>query len=294
MDKVLRDKKAICIFVLPAFIFFFAMVILPIFMSGYYSLLKWDGMSDGVFIWFKNYVDLFTSYNNEFAKSIGNSLVLAVLSVFIQLPISLTLALILARGIKGEKLYRTIYFIPVIISTVVIGQLWQKIYHYEYGVINMFLRKFGLENLLHDWLGETKTALVCVFIVIVWQYIGYHMLLMYSSAKSIPDELYEAAKIDGASELTTAFKITIPLMKPILNVCVTYAIVGSLKTFDLVYVLTGGGPLKSTEVPSTLMYNTIFFKNQFGYGSAMAIFIVIECLLLTVVVQKIFKSESYI
>jgi raffinose/stachyose/melibiose transport system permease protein len=116
---------------------------------------------------------------------------------------------------------------------------------------------------------------------------------MYSSAKSIPEDLYEAAKIDGASDIATAFKITSPLMKPILNVCVTYAIVGSIKIFDLVYVLTGGGPLKSTEVPSTLMYNTIFEKNQFGYGSAMAIFIVIECLVLTVVVQKIFKSESY-
>jgi raffinose/stachyose/melibiose transport system permease protein len=131
MDKVLRDKKAICIFVLPAFIFFFAMVILPIFMSGYYSLLKWNGMGEGVFIWFKNYVDLFTSYNNAFAKSIGNSLILAALSVFVQLPISLVLALILARGIKGEKFYRTVYFIPVIISTVVIGQLWSKIYNYE-------------------------------------------------------------------------------------------------------------------------------------------------------------------
>ncbi len=294
MDKVLRDKKAICVFVLPAFIFFFAMVIIPIFMSGYYSLLKWDGMSKGVFIWFKNYIDLFTSYNNEFPKSIANSLVLAGLSVFIQLPISLTLALILARGIKGEKFYRTVYFIPVIISTVVIGQLWSKIYHYEYGIVNMFLRGVGLENLVRDWLGDKGTALICVFVVIVWQYIGYHMLLMYSSAKSIPEDLYEAAKIDGASELTTAFKITIPLMKPILNVCVTYAIVGSLKTFDLIWVLTGGGPLKSTEVPSTLMYNTIFFKNQFGYGSAMALFIVVECLVLTVVVQKIFKSESYI
>lgn len=293
MDKVLGDKKAICVFVLPAFILFFAMVILPIFMSGYYSLLEWDGMGEGKFIWFKNYKDLFTSYDNAFAKSLMNSLVLAAMSVFIQLPISLALALILARGIKGEKFYRTVYFVPVIISTVVIGQLWTKIYHYEYGIVNMILRKVGLESWVRDWLGDTKTALICVFIVVVWQYIGYHMLLMYSAAKSIPEELYEAAKIDGASELTTAFRITIPLMKPILNVCVTFAVVGSLKIFDLVYVLTGGGPLKSTEVPSTLMYTTIFFNNQYGYGSAMAIFIIIECLALTVLIQRIFKSESY-
>lgn len=293
MDRMLRDKKAICVFVLPAFILFFAMVILPILMSGYYSLLEWDGMSKGVFIGLKNYVELFTSYNKAFPKALKNSIILAVMSVCIQLPISLVLALILARGIKGEKFYRTVYFMPVIISTVVIGQLWQKVYHYEYGMVNIVLRKFGLENLVHDWLGDTKTALICVFLVVVWQYIGYHMLLMYSSAKSIPEDLYEAAKIDGANEITTAFKITIPLMKPILNVCVTYAIVGSLKIFDLVYVLTGGGPLKSTEVPSTLMYTTIFFRNEYGYGSAMAIFIVIECLVFTVLVQKLFKSESY-
>ena len=293
MDRMLRDKKAICVFVLPAFIFFFAMVILPIIMSGYYSFLEWDGMGEGKFIGLKNYIELFTSYNKAFPKAIFNSVILAAMSVFIQLPISLVLALILARGIKGEKFYRTVYFMPVIISTVVIGQLWQKIYHYEYGIVNMILRKVGLENLVRDWLGDTKTALICVFIVIIWQYIGYHMLLMYSSAKSIPEELYEAAKIDGANEITTAFKITIPLMKPILNVCVTYAIVGSLKIFDLVYVLTGGGPLKSTEVPSTLMFTTIFFRNEYGYGSAMAIFIVIECLVFTVLVQKIFKSENY-
>ncbi|MEN2773923.1 carbohydrate ABC transporter permease [Acetivibrio clariflavus] len=293
MDRMLKDKKAICVFVLPAFIFFFAMVILPIIMSGYYSLLEWDGMGKGVFIGLKNYIQLFTSYNKAFPKALRNSIILAAMSVFIQLPISLVLALILARGIKGEKFYRTVYFMPVIISTVVIGQLWQKIYHYEYGIVNIILRKLGLESWVHDWLGDTKTALICVFLVVVWQYIGYHMLLMYSSAKSIPEELYEAALIDGASEITTAFKITIPLMKPILNVCVTYAIVGSLKIFDLVYVLTGGGPLKSTEVPSTLMYNTIFFRNEYGYGSAMAIFIVIECLVFTVLVQKIFKSESY-
>ncbi|HOP99338.1 MAG TPA: sugar ABC transporter permease [Acetivibrio clariflavus] len=293
MDRMLKDKKAICVFVLPAFIFFFAMVILPIIMSGYYSLLEWDGMSKGIFVGLKNYIQLFTSYNKAFPKALKNSIILAAMSVFIQLPISLVLALILARGIKGEKFYRTVYFMPVIISTVVIGQLWQKIYHYEYGIVNIILRKLGLESWVHDWLGDTKTALVCVFLVVVWQYIGYHMLLMYSSAKSIPEELYEAAKIDGASEITTAFKITIPLMKPILNVCVTYAIVGSLKIFDLVYVLTGGGPLKSTEVPSTLMYTTIFFRNEYGYGSAMAIFIVIECLVFTVLVQKIFKSESY-
>jgi raffinose/stachyose/melibiose transport system permease protein len=292
MDKVLRDKKAICLFVLPAFIVFFVMVIVPIFMSGYYSLLKWDGIGNGTFIGYKNYIEIFTK-NKYFSKSLVNSIILAALSVFVQLPISLTLALVLARGIKGEKFYRTVYFVPVIISTVVIGELWKRIYDLDYGILNNVLQTIGLGHLKTSWLGSEKTALIAVFAAIVWQYIGYHMLLMYSSAKTIPEELYEAAKIDGADELTTAFKITIPLMKPILNICVTYAIVGSLKTYDLVAVITKGGPMHASEVPSTLMYTTIFFKNQYGSGSAMAVFIVLECLLLTLIVQKIFKTENY-
>lgn len=293
MIKDLRDKKAICVFVLPAFLVFFVIVILPVFLSLYYSLLDWDGMGVGKFVGLKNFIRLFTNNSDGFVKSIVNSLVLAGMSVFIQLPIALILALVLAKGIKGEKYYRTIYFIPAIISTVVIGQLWRKVYHAEYGLLNTVLHNVGLDFLQREWLGNTDTALLAVFVPIVWQYVGYHMLLMYASAKSIPEELFEAAKIDGASSVQTAIKITLPLMKPILNVCITYAVVGSLKVFDLVYILTNGGPLHATEVPSTLMFTTIFFKNMYGYGSSMAIFIIAECLVLTVLVQRIFKAEDY-
>jgi len=211
--------------------------------------------------------------------------------VFIQLPISLLLALILSRGIKGEKFYRTVYFIPVILSTVVIGQLWMKIYNPNYGLLNFILTKIGLQSLTNQWLGNTKTALMAVFVPILWQYIGYHMLLMYASAKSIPTDIYEAAKIDGATESQIAFRITIPLMKPILKVCVIFAVIGSFKAFDLIYVLTNGGPLHASEVPSTLMYTTIFTKYQYGYGSAMAIFIILESLIGTLIIQKLFGKD---
>lgn len=292
MERVLGDKKAICVFVLPAFIIFFIIVIAPIFLSGYYSFLEWDGMGEGKFIGLRNFIELFTNKNDGFPKSIVNSFILAALSVFIQLPIALAIALVLAKGIKGENYYRTIYFIPVIISTVVIGQLWRKVYHPQYGLLNVLFGKLGLESMQQEWLGDMDTALLAVFIPIVWQYLGYHILLMYASAKSIPEELFEAARIDGASSFKTAIKVTIPLMKPMLNVCVTYALVGSLKVFDLVYILTNGGPAHATEVPSTLMYNTIFARNMYGYGSSMAIFIIVECLILTVVIQRIFRTDD--
>lgn len=293
MERVLRDKFAIIVFVFPAFLFFAGIVLIPIIFSGGYSTLKWDGIGQGEFVFLKNYIDLFTSNSNGFLRSLGNSFILAILSVFIQLPVALTLALILGSGaIKNEKFFRTVFFIPVIISTVVIGQLWMKIYHPSYGLLNSILEGLGLESLTRAWLGDITTALMAVLVPLIWQYVGLHMLLMYTAIKSIPDEIFEAAKIDGASTLKTSIWVTTPLIKPIIKVCVIQAIIGSLKAFDLIYILTNGGPVHSSEVPSTLMYSMITNYN-YGSGSAVAIIIVVECLLLTVLVQKFFKVEEF-
>jgi ABC-type sugar transport systems, permease components len=291
MDKILGDKKAICLFVLPTLLLFTLIIMLPIAYSGYYSLLNWDGMGKGIFIGFHNYFNLINNNSDGFMKSVGNSFVLAGLSVFIQLPIALILALVLARGIKGESFYRTVFFIPVIISTVVIGQLWLKIYNPDYGLLNAFLKSLHLNLLTRNWLGDLNTALIAAFIPLLWQYVGYHMLLMYAAAKSIPEEIYEAARIDGASGMKMATRITIPLIIPMIKVSITFAIIGSLKIFDLIYVLTDGGPLHATEVPSTLMYRTVFRTYQYGYGSAMAIFIIAECLLFTFILQKVMRDK---
>lgn len=294
MDRVLSNKKAIFIFIFPCLAFFIAIIVLPIFISGYYSLLNWDGIGKQTFIGVKNYIDLFYNNMDLFPQSVVNSLIFAFVSVFIQLPISLAFALILAGGVRGERFYRTTYFIPVIISSVVIGQLWMKIYHPEYGMLNQLLKTIGLGSMTHAWLGETSTALGAVIVPTLWQYTGYHMLLMYSAIKSISPDIYEAASIDGATKVQTAFRITIPLIKPMLKVCVTFAVIGSLKIFDLIYVLTGGGPVHASEVPSTLLVTTIFKRYQYGYGSAMAIFIIAECLIFTILIQKFFKVDDTI
>jgi raffinose/stachyose/melibiose transport system permease protein len=290
MDSFFSNKKAICVFVLPTVAIFSVIVFIPILMSTGYSLLDWNGISAAKFTGFANYARLFTDPRT--LNSIINSLLFVGASVFIQLPVSLILALILAGSVRGEALYRTVYFIPVVISTTVIGQLWIKIYNADYGLLNAFLTGAGLEQLAQDWLGQRKTALGSVFIPILWQYVGYHMLILYAGAKSISGEIYEAAKIDGSTGIKTAFRITIPLMTPVLKVSLTLSVIGALKVFDLVYVLTGGGPFFSTETPSTLMYTMIFDSFQYGYGSSIAIFIIAECLVLSVVVNRIFKSVN--
>jgi len=292
MDKILNNKKAIFIFVFPAMLLFVIAVILPIIISTYYSFLDWDGIGKASFVGIKNYMTLFVNNTDGFVKSVQNSFILAILSVVIQLPLALILALILARGIKGEGFFRTVYFIPVIISTVVIGQLFMKIYNPDYGLLNIILKNIGLGKYAHAWLADTKTALFATFIPIIWQYVGYHMLLMYAAIKSVSEEIYEAAKIDGASWFTMASQITIPLIKPILQVCTVFAVIGSFKSFDLIYVLTNGGPLHASEVPSTLMYSTIFNKYMYGYGSAMSTFIIVECLVFTLIIYKLFKEKK--
>lgn len=294
MHQVLSNKKAIAVFVLPSLILFALVGFVPILQSVYYSLLDWDGIQPAKFVGLALYKDLFVTdtYGMEFGHSVLNTIYLAVLSVCLQLPVSLILALILARGVKGEKLYRTLFFVPVLVSSAVIGLMFLTIYNPNYGILNHFLERIGLASWTHDWLTEGRTALFSVMIPIVWQYVGYHMLLMYAAIKGIPEDLYEAAKIDGASEIRSAFSITIPLMVPILRVCVIFAVIGSLKFFDLVYIMTGGKASPSTDVPSTLMYTTIFNRNMYGYGSAMAVFMVAECLVFYLILQKLLRTRE--
>jgi raffinose/stachyose/melibiose transport system permease protein len=289
MDSIFRNKKAICVFVLPTMVVFTVAVMLPILMSVWYSLLEWDGIGKGSFVGFENYIRLFQ--DSRMVNSIGRSLLFVLLSVLIQLPISLMFALLLGSSVRGEGIYRTVYFIPVVISSTVIGQLWIKIYNTDYGIINTFLRSAGLGGFAQDWLGQESTALICAFIPILWQYVGYHMLILYAGAKSISPDIYEAAKIDGSTGLRTVFKITLPLMVPIMKVSLTLSVIGALKVFDMIYVLTGGGPFFSTEVPSTYMYSSIFQSFHYGYGSAIALFIILECLILTAVIDRAFKKS---
>ena len=292
MNRVLSNKKAVFIFLLPALVLFLTIIIVPIFMSVTYSLTEWDGIGKKVFTGFDNYKELFLTNSVGFWRAVKKSLIFAAGSVFVQLPISLILALILARGVKGERFYVSVYFIPVLISTVVIGQLWMKIYNPQYGLLNTVLRSMGLEQLTGNWLGDTKKVIFAVIVPVLWQYIGYHMLLMYASVRSISEEIFEAARIDGANGIQTALHITIPLMKPILKVCVTFAVVGSLKNFDLVYVMTGGGPAGASQLPSTLMVETIFSRNMYGYGSSMAIFIILECFLFAWLIRGAFRDNE--
>ncbi len=292
MKKSLQYKLNIFLFLLPALCLFVAVLIAPIIMSFYYSLTEWNGFTTPEFIGLKNYVELFTSKSINISRALKNAFLLALLSCFIQLPFALWLALRLARPIKGRTALLSIYFMPVLISTVVIGQLWLKIYNPDYGVLNVFLRSIGLEKWTHIWLGDKKYALRAAFVPILWQYVGYHMLLMYAGIKGVPMELTEAAMLDGCTPAQASRYIIIPYIRPILRVSVIFAITGSLKSFDLIYVLTNGGPSHVTEVPSTLMISMLFLRNRYGMGSAIAVMLIALCFFFALVINAVFKEEK--
>lgn len=295
MKKTFSNRLNIILFLLPALILFVGILIAPIFMSGYYSFFDYNAMSgDMAFIGFDNYKELFTSNAIGFMKALGNSLLLAALSVFLQLPLSLGLALVLGKGMKGERVFLSIYFIPVLISTVVIGQLFLKIYNPSYGILNVVLEKLNIITADNHpiWLGNKETALIACFIPTLWQYVGYHMLLMYAGVKSVPLELREAAMLDGATQGQVNRYIVLPYIKAIIKISVIFAVTGSLKSFDLIYVLTNGGPLHATEVPSTLMIEMLFHRNRYGMGSTIAVMLILLCFAFALIIGRVFKEDD--
>ena len=293
MNRPLSYKINIFLFLLPALVLFVGVLIAPIIMSGYYSFFDWGGPGKvAEYIGLANYRELFTSNSINFMKALGNSLLLALLSVGIQLPFALLLALKLGKKIPGERAFLSVYFMPVLISTVVIGQLWIKIYNPDFGILNMGLRALGLESWTRIWLGDVKVALWACFVPILWQYVGYHMLLMYAGVKGVPPELIEAAMIDGCTEGQVNRYIVIPYIKPILRVSTIFAVTGSLKSFDLIYVLTNGGPFHSTEVPSTLMISMLSKRNRYGMGSTIAVMLILLCFAFALLISLAFKEDK--
>ena len=284
-----KSKAAITLGILPAFIFYVVFAIYPILQSFYYSVMDWNGFNEMTFVGLDNFKKLFA--DPLFWNSVKNNLYVVLVSVLGQVPIALFFALLLNRKLKGAKLFRTIGFLPVVLSTVVISLTWSLIYNSRNGLINEFLGSIGLESLAQNWLGDTKWTMASVLVVVVWQFIGLYLIIFLAALQNVPNEVLEAAKIDGASEWATTWKITIPMIWDTILVAIILCIAGSLKTFDLIYVMTHGGPAHSTDVMALYMFNETFTKLQYGYGSAVSVFIFFFSLILIAIVNKVLGKK---
>lgn len=288
MDKVMSDKRVIALYVLPALLMIVILVYVPIIMTGYYSLMKWDGIGERTFIALDNYKQLLK--DSMFWKSVYHSFLLAVFSV-LSLGGYLVVSLILAGRIKGANMLRKIYLIPMLLSSVAIAQLWLRIYHPSNGMLNQFLSSLGVDD-PPNWLADPSIVLYSVFIPIIWQYAGFYILIYYAALKNIPSSIIEAAIIDGANPWQLAYKIKLPLIAGVIKVTIVLAVVGSLKYFDLIYVMTGGGPNGASEVIASYMYQKAFRSFNFGYGSAIAFSLLILCIVATWLIRKLTHTEE--
>ncbi|MFF2910954.1 MULTISPECIES: carbohydrate ABC transporter permease [Bacillales] len=290
MHRVLSDKKAIALLIAPGLFLFAFMICIPIFMSAYYGSTDWGGIGKYNFIGLDNYREILF-HDKVFWTSLGNALLLTAATVFLQHPFAILLAIFLTHAGKYEKVFRTIFFIPAVISIVVTAKLWSSIFHPNYGLLNKLLDGIGLEALKHDWLGDPNTAIWCIIIVVMWQGFGYALLLYYSGLQGIPSDLSEAAKIDGANNFTLYTRIIIPLLSPMMRVAIIIAVTTCLKQMETVFLMTNGGPANSTQFLGNYLYKTAFSSSLYGYGNAISILFIIFCLVLTVVLNKVLKKD---
>lgn len=275
---------------MPALLLILAIVYIPIILTGYYGLNKWNGIGALSFIGLDNYQALIK--DQTFWNSAWHSLQLAIFST-LSLVIYLAIAMVLAARIKGANLFRKIYLIPMLLSSVAIAQLWLRIYHPTNGIVNSLLESIGVAN-PPAWLAEPSLVLFALFIPILWQYAGFYILIYYAALKNIPASLEEAAKIDGATALQIAWRIKLPLAMEVIKVTIVLAVVGSLKYFDLIFVMTDGGPNGASEVMASYMYHQAFRAYDFGYGSAIGFFLLVICLVITWVIRKLTASNDSI
>ncbi|MBU5480334.1 carbohydrate ABC transporter permease [Blautia sp. MSJ-19] len=289
MKKLYSNKLVIFSLVLPGLLLFFFAILAPICLSVYYGFTEYSGMGTATFIGMENYKKLMT--DKAFWMSMRNSLLLAIGFICIQHPLAMITAAILDKlGGRGEGFFRCVYFIPNVISVAVIAYLWKFIYNPDFGLLNNIIKAFGGKGDI-NWF-STDNAIWSVLIVLIWHGFGWGMLIYYTGIKNIDPVLYEAAAIDGADQKTTFLKITLPLMKPVIQVNVTMAVISALKQMETVYLLTNGGPGNSTQFAANYLYQQAFKAFKYGYGNAIGVVFIIICLITTVVLNKIFEERD--
>ena len=285
-DKT-RKRIEIAVLSVPALVMFIGFVILPVIMAAYYGFFRWKGYGsptvNGEFVWFDNYKIILTDPN--FQEAVGHTLFIAVMSLVIQGPLAILFALLLNQKFKGRALIRTLIFVPYVISEVIVGTGWSLMLQTT-GAVNALFEKIGLPGV--DWIADPKIAIWTLMFIISWKYIGFAVILMIAGMQSIPEELYEAAMVDGAGFWRRQWSITLPLLAPTIRIWAFMSIIGSLQLFDLVYIIWGQyvASTAGTSTMATYMVREGRLANNYGYGSAVAVVIFILSLVIALSYQR--------
>ena len=248
--------------------FFAIFVLWPLAQSMWYSLTKWNGLSDPEFIGLDNFSRALSDPN--FIRAFENTAIWLIVAVTLPTIAGLLLAVLLDRPLRGSRLYKSAFYLPITLSLVVVGQVWTWIYQPDWGLINSVLETVGLADMTRAWLGDPETALIAVIVAWSWQQTALALILYLAALTTVPRDLLEAASIDGANARQQFLRIIVPLLRPASVVVITLAVINTLKGFDIVFVLTKGGPFHMSSNLAMFMYEETFFKYRLGYGAAIA------------------------
>lgn len=279
------------LFLLPAFILFCLFVLYPLFYNFQIGFFKWDGINPQMqFIGAQNYLHAFG--DSAWQLSLWNSLLWFLTTVFIQAALGLFLAVALNRGILGASFFRATVLIPVALAPALTAVLFSNMFEPSYGQINQFLQFINLDFLAQNWLADPKLAIWCIITVNIWIWTGFSMVMYQAGLQLIPDELYEAAILAGASSWQQFRYLTFPLLRGTHAALLILGAIGTLKTFDIVFLMTRGGPYHASEMPSNYIFVKTFFESQFGYGAAMAVLLLLLALIITVLQLRLYRSAA--
>jgi raffinose/stachyose/melibiose transport system permease protein len=269
-------------FLLPALVLYLVFAIFPVYSSIRLSFYEWDGISSvQTFVGLENYVTIFTE-DEIFWIALRNTALWTSLSLFIPTSMGLALAVALNQKIKGRNAFRTAFFVPGVIASIAVAGIWSWMYNPNLGIVNTVLREIGAEWLIQDWLGDYRIALLSVFAASVWQSAGSNMILFLAGLQTVPQDLIEAAKVDGASAMQRFFSVVLPSIRPTFVVVISLTIINSLKAFELIYGMTGGGPAQSTNVLASWSYFQALQLRNFGVGMAVAVVLLLITLVIVI------------
>lgn len=281
------------LYAVPVLLVFIFAVAIPLVQCFGFSLTDWKSINlEKHFIGFKNYSRVFT--DALFLSAGKNTVILTIFVALFQNAFSLLLAAVLnAKFFKGRDICRSIIFIPTLIGTMVLGFMWKLLLSPVRGPFAMLLKALEVKNIgAYNVLANENTALYVIIFIMVWQYVGYNMLIYTAGLNSVPEELYESAKIDGAGPITTFFKVTFPLIMPSVTTNMFLNVIGCLKCFEYVYIVTSGGPNHATETIATYMYNTAFGQGQYGYGSAISCVLFVVVAIIGILQTRALRSKE--
>jgi raffinose/stachyose/melibiose transport system permease protein len=293
LSRRTKDNLVIALFLLPALILFAFFVIYPIFRSVYFSTFNWNGLGPPVEnIGIRNYVKILS--DEVFLTAVKNVIIIIVCSLTIQLPLAMMLAVLVGRNLPGRGVFRTIFFLPYVLSEVNTAIMWLLLYNADpdRGLLNGILVALGYHYVA--WLGDMRIVLFAVFVTLTWKYFGFHMLLYLTGLQNIPTEIEEAARMDGANAFQNFFYITLPLLSSPIKTTVYMSVLGSIQQFIVVWIMTGGGPVNASETMATYMYRFGFVRFQLGYGSAVAIIMFILCVIFSLIYQQLTRQPDYL